>query len=1167
MKYFHSLLLVLLLNSFLGCFSVSAQQYFFRNYGIKHGLPQSEIPSPQAVTEDLQGRVWVGTNGGGIGLLEQGKYRVFDEKDGLNSNLISAIAAAADSSIWILSQNRSVSHYDGKKVVSYPELEDKLSVGGNLSIDKWGNVWILAFGGGEGIENTLYWKPKDQKTFEKYNQVEFQQPNSAIVSLKHTKQFQTYLTAGKNIFVFNGQKFEKKEYPALISLGTKDSQNTDSLNLDTKKVLILAHQDYHGNHWIWSSDELNEKAKLYYFDVKTKEVQEVKFPKELVPDGFSPVSAWQVLLATDEKLYVSAHLIDKVFVFEKNIDFDKLKVKEKEDINNRNQGDEKDEEFDKIKFLKTYSNENGLEGILAESGVLFEDKYGTVWVAAHGEGLIRLPDDKFTNFTPKEGLEGNVIFSVLSDKQNRIWVGSYRSGIMLIEENKRDKVSRVLEANSNYGRISAFWNYRDTIFAASATGILKIIENKSTGTFTAQNVNKRFGLDEEAYIRNLVKIDNILWICMQTTGLVGYDLNTKKVKYRFTKEITDANSVMDIGKDSKGNYWLATFNGLIKWDGKGTAETNFKRYAKKDGLGDNLLLQLHVDARDVVWIVAYTGGLNRFDGEKFQIYQTAQGLSSNLVYSILPVKDKLNEFWIGTQRGLNKVYLKPNGEIINVEKYTKEDGLFAEETNGKAIHEDKEGNIWIGHIKGISRCNFDSEKKYVAPHTFLTEINLFLEQTNWRDSIYIDNYTSLSEWNNLPQNLELDAEQNKINFSFSTANVSSPQDIEYQWRLIGSDKEWLAPTQKTEANYSNLPAGKYIFEVRSRVGKDAEWGEISSFDFEIHPHWWQTLGVKIGVILLIFGLSFWVVRFYTNSLKESKKELERLVDQRTVEVVKQKDEILDKNNELEAQQQKLAQAYDNIKEKNRNITASINYAKRIQDAMMPSEEDVCSYFSDCFIFYKPRDIVSGDFYWTTEMNNKIIIAAVDCTGHGVPGAFMSLIGNNLLHETVEIQGIISPATILDILNESVRRYLKQEETQNRDGMDMTICSIDKTTKQLIFAGANNPLLHIYDGKMERIKGDRSPIGGFNIKQKPFTEHIIDVKEDSTFYMYSDGFQDQFGGEAGGKYMSKRFQNFLKQISDLPAKQQKEALRRELKEWQVAGKEKQIDDILVIGFRV
>ncbi|WP_338815619.1 SpoIIE family protein phosphatase (plasmid) [Bernardetia sp. Wsw4-3y2] len=1131
MKYFHSLLFVVLVHSvLLCCSSVYAQQYFFRNYGIKHGLPQSEIPTSQAVVEDLKGRIWVGTNGGGIGLLEQDKYRVFDEKDGLNSNLISAIAAAPDSSIWILSQNRSISNYDGKAFTSYPELEDKLSVGGRVAIDEWNNVWVLAFGGGEDIKNILYWKPNNQKTFRKYNQIGFQRTDLSLISLKNSKKFQTYITYGKDIFVFNGQEFEKKEYPKSIS---------DSLNT---RILIIAHQDYQDNHWIWSSDKSNEESKLFFYNNKTKNAQEVRFPKHLIPDGFSPVSEWQVLLATDNKLYISAHLINKVFVFEKN-------------------------NLNKIKFLKSYSKDNGLEGILAESGVLFEDFYGTVWVAAHGEGLIRLPKDRFTNFTPQEGLEGNVIFSVLSDKQNRVWVGSYRSGITLIEEDKIDKVSTVLEANSKYGRISAFWNYQDTMYAASAVGILKITENKYTKTFAVQNVNRRFGLDEETYIRNLVKIDNILWICMQTTGLVGYDLVTKKVKYRFTKEITDANSVMDIAKDSKGNYWLATFNGLIKWDGKGTSETHFKRYSKKEGLGDNLLLQLHIDARDVVWIVAYTGGLNRFDGEKFQIYQTAQGLSSNLVYSILPVKDKLNEFWIGTQRGLNKLYLKPNGEIINIEKYTKEDGLFAEETNGKAIHEDLKGNIWLGHIKGISRCNFSDEKKYIAPHTFITELNLFLEQTNWKDSTYIKQYKSLSAWNHLPQNLELEAEQNKVNFSFYTANLSSPQDIEYQWQLVGSDKEWLAPTQKTEANYSNLSAGKYIFEVRSRVGKDEQWGEISSFAFQIHPHWWQTLGVKIGVVFLIFGLSFWTVRFYTASLKRSKTELENIVNKRTIEVVKQKDEILEKNNELETQQQKLEEAYTNIQEKNNNITASITYAKRIQDAMMPSEEDVCKYFSDCFVFYKPRDIVSGDFYWVTERENKIIIAAVDCTGHGVPGAFMSVIGNNLLYETVKIQGITSPAKILDTLNESVRRYLNQNRNRNRDGMDMSICSIDKNTKTLTFAGAKNPLLHIYDNQIVRIRGDRYPIGGFNIKQEPFKEHIIEIKEDSIFYMYSDGFQDQFGGPQGTKYMSKRFQNFLKDISTLPAKQQKRELKKELREWQFDGHEKQIDDILVIGFKL
>ena len=640
------------------------------------------------------------------------------------------------------------------------------------------------------------------------------------------------------------------------------------------------------------------------------------------------------------------------------------------------------------------------------------------------------------------------------------------------------------------------------------------------------------------------------------------------IKYTFAKNELNATAVIDVKQDSKGNLWFATFSGLVKWDGKGTEKSNFKRFTTEDGLGDNLLLQLYIDKKDIIWVVAYSGGLNRFDGKIFQSYQTPQGLSSDIIYSILPVKDKLDQFWIGTQRGLNKAYFRGDGKLMRVEKYGKEEGFFGDESNGKAIFRDSKENIWVGHLNGVKKCDFSQNKNILPPKTFISEVNLSLNQTSWQDSIYTDSFDSLSAWSNLPQNLALDADQNTLNFDFYSADFSNPTAIQYQWWLEGFNKTWLIATKKTEAAYSNLSAKKYTFHVRSRIGEDGEWGEESTFEFRIKSYWYQTWVARILGLFLIIGIVFGLIKWRTSSLEASQKRLARLVEERTVEVVKRNNEILDKNQELEAQQLKLADAYDNIQEKNKNITASINYAKRIQDAMLPAKEKIKTVIEDCFVFYQPRDIVSGDFYWIAEVENKTVIAAVDCTGHGVPGAFMSVIGSNLLYEIIESQRILSPAKILDALNENVRRHLNQDQTNNRDGMDMSICVIDKESNVLTFAGAKNPLLHVHDNKTEIIKGDRFPIGSFDKHgQKPFKEHTIIPKKGSVFYMYSDGFQDQFGGLEGRKYMSRRFQEYLKSISLLPIKKQKKELAQEFREWKDSGNENQIDDVLVIGFKI
>ncbi|TAE46871.1 MAG: GAF domain-containing protein [Cytophagales bacterium] len=300
------------------------------------------------------------------------------------------------------------------------------------------------------------------------------------------------------------------------------------------------------------------------------------------------------------------------------------------------------------------------------------------------------------------------------------------------------------------------------------------------------------------------------------------------------------------------------------------------------------------------------------------------------------------------------------------------------------------------------------------------------------------------------------------------------------------------------------------------------------------------------------------------------ENLEEKVNERTAEVMAQK-EIIEK--------------------KNHDITSSINYAKRIQDATMPKVEKVKELIPDSFIFFRPRDIVSGDFYWITESepepiyedftqgeltqqvlkgyeNSKIIFTAADCTGHGVPGAIMSMTGMHLFNEIVELKGITSPDKILYELHKGVRNALKQAETENRDGMDLVLCTIDKKERVVEYSGAKNSLIYIENGELIEIKADKMPIGGLQKEaERLFTKHIIKPKSDEpiTFYMLSDGYQDQFGGEDGRKFMIKHLKTLLLQIHSKEMDEQKKILQDTFSDW-VFG-HKQTDDVLVVGFRV
>lgn len=253
---------------------------------------------------------------------------------------------------------------------------------------------------------------------------------------------------------------------------------------------------------------------------------------------------------------------------------------------------------------------------------------------------------------------------------------------------------------------------------------------------------------------------------------------------------------------------------------------------------------------------------------------------------------------------------------------------------------------------------------------------------------------------------------------------------------------------------------------------------------------------------------------------------------------------------------------------NKKIIDSIHYAKRIQNAMLREPREIKRVFSNSFILFQPRDIVSGDFYWFDIVNNKRFIAAVDCTGHGVPGAFMSMIGSNLLEEIIIRRQIHSPDEILDELHIGIRKALHQDATRIHDGMDISLCVVDQDKQVVEFSGAHNPLVYGLGEQIKVIRGNRFSIGGKRFgKERKFTKHVIPITADmTTFYIYTDGFQDQFGGEKNSKFMNIHFRDILKGIQLLPMKEQEHHLQEKLSNW-MTNRYKQIDDILVIGFRV
>lgn len=265
---------------------------------------------------------------------------------------------------------------------------------------------------------------------------------------------------------------------------------------------------------------------------------------------------------------------------------------------------------------------------------------------------------------------------------------------------------------------------------------------------------------------------------------------------------------------------------------------------------------------------------------------------------------------------------------------------------------------------------------------------------------------------------------------------------------------------------------------------------------------------------------------------------------------------------------KVAERTKELAEKNHDITSSIQYAKRIQEAILPSKDVIFTKLKKVFILYKPKDIVSGDFYWFAEKNGFNIFAVVDCTGHGVPGAFMSMIGHNLLHQIVLEKGIIEPGEILNNLHKGVQESLRQgqNEINTNDGMDVSLIAINYETKVIKWAGANRPLVLINKaGEYLKYDGNKFPVGGAQLdSNRQFTTHQI-TANNCMAYMFSDGYADQFGGDKGKKYMVKRFNELLTSIHLSKPDEQRLELEKSFELWKV--NHEQVDDVLVVGIEI
>ncbi len=587
----------------------------------------------------------------------------------------------------------------------------------------------------------------------------------------------------------------------------------------------------------------------------------------------------------------------------------------------------------------------------------------------------------------------------------------------------------------------------------------------------------------------------------------------------------------------RNRNWFYIFNDKSK------TFKSFSALKEVQNMPDSCLFPLLVDRAKNIWYKSeLSNKIYKFNykTEKTTNYTSIFDVKENeRVQSITEDKDSI--LWVAIGQNLLK-YNQKTGEKF---KYNKNLGLNIGNFSPIFNYASTDENIYLAVAYGLISFNPNKlgfSKK--APQIRISRVIIN------RDTLSeIDTEAFLSEAN-------LSSSKKVLTFEFATDQCYTPGAKKYTYRLLGLDTTWENNDNRNFVTFSNLPPNSYTLEIKSKnvFGIESKTYQVK---FLIAPPFWKTWWFIALEIILVGGIIYLYIKFRENKFKKDKDKLEQVVTERTKEIV-------EKAKEIEFQK-------EIIEEKNKEVLDSIKYAKRIQTTLLAQDSLLQNNLADYFVFFKPKDIVSGDFYWATCLQtfsngNKVeydlfFLAICDCTGHGVPGAFMSLLNISFLNEAISEKKLTEPHLILNYVREKLITNLSFDGTQ--DGMDGTLMVYNKQKNTVSYSSANNKPILIKNGIITELNADKMPIGK-GIKTDSFISHQIQLEKNDTLYFYTDGYADQFGGPKGKKFKYKQLNDLLFNISHLATKEQKEKLETDFENWK--GGLDQLDDVCVIGIR-
>ena len=740
------------------------------------------------------------------------------------------------------------------------------------------------------------------------------------------------------------------------------------------------------------------------------------------------------------------------------------------------------------------------------------DKAGNLWLAMD-KGIAKVEwNSPVQLFDEQSGLSGNIYSS-----------GFYGEDVFIGTSNglfrKRNSDARF----NQVGGVGAVWKlseFKNSLLVAAENGLFKVENEKLTRVF-------------DASCKALFYSENLNRLIIGTNKGI-YALNDQfKLTTTITEEFGEIYEITE-GKteyDTQPYLWATTLSGNTIVISLKDSKAEIKNFSGESGLPHEWIYPFHYNGK-IYFGTNY--GLLELKGKSFD----PKGIFD---FALLSGKKTESSFSYFESVDQNEYYYVSENLVHHYKSNHLKKLQVVPATYGRI------NDIHYSASKLLISCN-DGVVVYEERGSFsMAPLILRKIQVN-NDSVLFEGGKSVGFKINEPLNFEF----NNLQFFFSSGNFSEEEQNQYAVRLEGPDTMFYNWKKGNSVLFNHLKEGTYRLKLKYKniLGKESDELFVS---FTILPPWYRTyVAYTLYAILFIIALLS-SAKIASYRLKKQKIILEKIVELRTAEIAGKNEELAARNTEILHQKQE--------------ITDSINYAKRIQNAILPPIEEIQKSLSETFVLFLPKDIVSGDFYWYHKINdNQFLIACADCTGHGVPGGFMSMVCAEKLNEAAN--SLDSPSAILSWVNKAIKKSLKQDGnvSSTKDGMEISLIKVSLDEKKVVYSGANRFLWLIKkeEDTVTEYKPTKAGIAGTTENHQEFTEHVISVSENDLIYLSSDGFGDQFGGLKQKKLTTKKFKEILIKNKNLPMQNQYESLKDFITDWR--GSLDQVDDILVIGLK-